>query len=87
MDAWEDMWADTDSYGRVGMVLGAIVGVLTFLSIWIATWFAGFVIGFVLGWIPAAFFAAIAFLLVRFLWGFAALGALLLFLQTTHLGS
>lgn len=84
MDDWNYLWERANAYGRVGMVLGAIVGVVTFLGIWIATWFAGFVIGFVLGWIPAVFFAAIAYLLVRYLWGFAVLGALLLFLQSAQ---
>lgn len=84
MDHWEEMWAEADAYGRVGMVLGSVVGVITFLGIWIGTWFAGFVIGFVLGWIPAAFFAAIAYLIVRYLWGLAILGAFILFLQTAN---
>ncbi len=84
MDDWTYMWEEADAYGRVGMVLGAIVGVVTFLSIWIWTWFSGFVIGFVLGWIPAWFFAVIAFLLVRYLWGFAVLAALFLYLKTTQ---
>lgn len=63
-------------YMRVGWGLGGLSGIVVFLGGWIycvATY--GFLLGGALGWIPAGIAAAIATVIVAFLWGPIAAGA------------
>lgn len=60
----------SETYFRVGAVIGSIVGFITFIGSW---WYCaanyGFLLGFGLGWLPAAIAAAIAGALSALLWG------------------
>ncbi len=60
----------SDTYFRVGFIIGAVVAVVTFIGSW---WYCaanyGFLLGFGLGWLPAAIAAAIAGGLAALLWG------------------
>jgi hypothetical protein len=60
----------SETYFRVGGIIGSIVGFITFIGSW---WYCaanyGFLLGFGLGWLPAAIAASIAGALTALLWG------------------
>ena len=67
-------------YLAIGTISGGIAALITFIGVMIAACNeAGWVIGIALGWIPAALAAAVAFVLVRFLWPAGVLGAIWLY--------